>query len=120
MTYPRTGVFAVVDGREHAVESYPERGVVPLSDGRVVPLSECERLAEVTTRADYRGHECQVVGLAPDGSVGLYYLGPDKARAAADGFSQIDPGTWAKNVDVHEVERWREHHADLLFDEWVR
>ncbi len=132
---PRNGIVALVGGREFAVESHPAGGVVALlsdtdlGDDRFVlgatgwraevPVAECERLDEVTTRAEHRGHECLVVGIDATGSTGLYYLGPDKTRAAADGFVQIDPGTWAKNVSIHDVVRLREHHADLLFADWV-
>ncbi|MGQ0838433.1 hypothetical protein [Actinokineospora sp.] len=121
-------------GLEFAADSHPENGVVILrsdtqGSGFVwdngtwraeVSIVDCERLDEVTTRADYLGHECHVVGIAEDGSTGLYYLGPEKSKAAADGFVQIDPGTWAKNVSVRELSRLREHHADLLFADWVR
>lgn len=116
---PRTGVFVLVDGQEREAESFPANGFVTLRGGGSVPVAECARVDEVTTRADYRGHECQVVGISDEGSVGLFYLGPDKAKAAADGFVQVDPGTWAKNVNVHELSRFREHHADLLFSEWA-
>ncbi|WP_018686725.1 hypothetical protein [Actinokineospora enzanensis] len=131
---PRNGVVAVLDGREFFA-THPEGGQVVLScavdpgDPRfsqvvggwqaVLPVAALERLDEVTTRVDHAGHECLVVGITAEGSVGLYYLGPDKAKAAADGFVQIDPGTWAKNAPIHEVTRMREHHADLLFAEWA-
>ncbi|WP_436492907.1 hypothetical protein [Actinokineospora sp. HUAS TT18] len=121
MTYPRprTGVYATVAGQELEAVSYPENGVVTLRGGRVVPLSECDRVDEVTTLVNYRGHECQVIGIGDDGTVGLYYVGPHKADAAADGFVQIDPGTWAKNVEIGEVSRYRERHTDLLFPAWA-
>ncbi|GLZ37491.1 hypothetical protein [Actinokineospora sp. NBRC 105648] len=136
MTYqrPRNATVALVDGREfeatrsgdvvtlHAVTDPhdPRFTGTPTGWEAQVALTDCERLDEVTTRADHLGHECLVVGIAADGSTGLYYLGPDKTKAAADGFVQIDPGTWAKNVPVHELTRLREHHADLLFPEWIR
>ncbi|PPK67979.1 hypothetical protein V5P93_007325 [Actinokineospora auranticolor] len=132
---PRTGLYALLDGREYAA-GQPENGQVALhsavdpQDTRfkagssgwraVVPVDACERLDEVTTRANHLGHECLVVGITPEGSVGLYYVGPDKTRATADGFVQIDPGTWAKNVPIHEITRFREHHVDLLFPEWAK
>jgi hypothetical protein len=127
---PRAGVFALVDGREYQAEALPEGGVVTLvgdgpadlfqqgEDGRWrarVPVDRCDRLDEVTTRALYQGHDCQVVAIEQDGSVGLYYLGPDKAKAARDGFVQTEPGVWARTVNVFELARMWEHHSDLLF-----
>jgi hypothetical protein len=129
---PRDGVFALVDGREYRAESAPEGGVVTLvsdgpadpalfrqdQDGRwraQVPVDRCDRVDEVTTWALYQGHDCQVVAIEKDGSVGLYYLGPDKAKAARDGFVQTDPGIWARTVNVYELARVWEHHRDLLF-----
>ncbi|SES28804.1 hypothetical protein [Actinokineospora terrae] len=135
MTYqrPRTGIIAVLDGREYPASV--EGGQVTLTspgdpvDPRftrtaggwefVVTLDVLERLDEVTTRAEHLGHDCLVVGISPEGSAGLYYLGPDKTRAAADGFVQIDPGTWAKNTQVGDLTNFREHHADLLFPIWL-
>jgi hypothetical protein len=135
---PRSGIFATVNGFEYEADSYPENGRVTLFSRAAenpdaalfqrdattdawlatIETSRCDRLVEVTTRADYRGLLCQVVDIAPDGATGLYYLGDEKARAAETGFVQIDPGTWAKTVHVHDLQSYREHHADLLFDEW--
>jgi hypothetical protein len=129
---PRAGIYATVDGREYLAESYPENGVVtlvgdntsdptlfqPSPDGRwraSVAVDRCDRLDEVTTRATYQGHECQVLAMAVDGSVGLHYLGPDKSKAARDGFVQTEPGVWARTVNVFELHDLWEHHADLLF-----
>lgn len=132
---PRAGYFALVDRREYVAESAPEGGVVTLVSDAVenpdpalfqrdqqsgrwraeVLVEQCDRLDEVTTRALYRGYECQVVAIEQDGSVGLYYLGPDKAKAARDGFVQTEPGVWARTVNIHEVARLWEHHTDLLF-----
>lgn len=135
---PRSGVLATVNGRDYQADSYPREGAVTLfspeaenPDPRLfgprngmwvalVPLAQCDRLAEVTTVADYRGHACQVVSIAEDGTTGLYYLGGDMAAMPRDGFVQIDPGTWAKTVHVTELARYREVHRDLLFDAWVR
>ena len=136
---PRAGIFAIVGGREFAAESYPENGVVTLvSDAQDNPdpdvfgrderadrwraevlTDDCERLDEVTTRANCQGHECQVVAIEADGSVGLHYLGPEKARAARDGFVQVEPGVWARTVSIYDLSSLWEHHADLLFAEWV-
>jgi hypothetical protein len=135
---PRSGVIATVNGREHQADSYPREGVVTLFSREAenpdpalfapgnglwlatVPVAQCERLAEVTTVADYRGHTCQVVSIDEDGTTGLYYLGADMAAMPRDGFVQIDPGTWAKTVHIGELARYRELHRDLLFDAWVR
>jgi hypothetical protein len=140
MTYqrPRTGIYATVDGQEYEAEGLPENGVVTLvsraaeSSERFtrdeengvwraeVLTRECERLAEVVTHAQHKGHDCHVVSIGDDGSVGLYYDGPDKAQAEQDGFVQVDPGTWAKTVSVFELYTYTEHHRDLLFAEWVQ
>ena len=37
-----------------------------------------------------------------------------------DGFVQIDPGTWAKTVNVYNLDSVHEHHADLLYERWCR
>jgi len=84
----------------------------------VVDVSRCERLTDVTTRTGYRGRECQVIGIGADGDVGLYFLGDDKSEAAELGFVQVDQGTWAKTVHVHDLPDLYEHHADLLFERW--
>lgn len=135
---PRSGIFATIDGVEHLCNDYPAGDAVVVvsrapenpnpavftrDEARGlwvarVPVDRCERLAEVTTRAKYEGRDCQVVGIAPNGDVGLYYLGDDKSEAAELGFVQVDQGTWAKTVGVHDLSGLYEHHADLLFDRW--
>jgi hypothetical protein len=85
-----------------------------------VSLDQCLRLANVTTRAEYQGARCQVVSIAPNGDVGLYYLGDDKSDAKAKGFVQVDPGTWAKTVNIYDLYSFHEHHADLLYERWWR
>ncbi|MEV8444113.1 hypothetical protein AB0425_42635 [Actinosynnema sp. NPDC051121] len=141
MTYarPRSGIFATVGGREHLCNDYPADGRVVLVSrepenpdpelftrdearglwAAVVDVERCERLADVTTRTAYKGRECQVVSIGADGGVGLYFLGDDKSEAAEFGFVQVDQGTWAKTVDVHDLPNLYEHHADLLFDRWA-
>ena len=136
MQRPRLGIYATVGGVEYQADSYPRDGQVTLvaredpgSDVfswngaanawlATVPASYCERLAEVTSLADYRGHVCQVISIDPDGSVGLHYLGDEKAAVVRDGFVQVDAGTWAATVTVFDISRYRERHTDLLFDEW--
>jgi hypothetical protein len=137
---PRTGIFTEIGGREYEVDADPREGVVTLFsrepenpdpalfqwNGSLgawlasVPVDRCDRLVEVTTVADYRGHPCQVISIGADGATGLYYLGEDMAALPRDGFVQIDVGTWAKTVDIHELARYRELHRDLLFDAWAR
>jgi hypothetical protein len=135
---PRSGVVATIDGREYQANSYPHEGVVTLYSREAenpdpavfssheglwlatVPVGHCDRLAEVTTVADYRGHTCQVVSIDEDGTTGLYYLGDDMAAMPRDGFVQVDAGTWAKTAHIGELARYRELHRDLLFDSWVR
>lgn len=138
MTYtrPRSGIFATVRGVEHLCNDYPADGRVVLvsrepdnpdpelfsrDEARglwvaVVGLDQCERLADVTTRTSYKGRECQVVSIGPDGDVGLYFLDDDKSEAAEFGFVQVDQGTWAKTVNVYDLPALYEHHADLLFE----
>ncbi|HJQ45119.1 MAG TPA: hypothetical protein VJ870_02190 [Amycolatopsis sp.] len=96
------GTPAVVHGR-------PRSGILETEDGRV---------AQVTTRAEYLGHPCELAGISSNGSVGLYYLGTDEDRAEADEFARTDDGRWAKTVHVYDLARYHEHHADLLFDHW--
>jgi hypothetical protein len=120
---PRSGVFATVNGREYAVESVSDNGVVVLSGDELgdpqVATGDCERLDEVTTWAKYLGYECQVVAIEDDGSVGLYYLGPDKSKAIRDGFVQIEGGVLAKTVNVYDLASLWEQHTDLLFSQWL-
>jgi len=142
MTYtrPRTGVYATVNGVEYKCNDYPRDDQVLLlsreaenPDPRLftrdeanqlwtalVPVDQCERLADVTTRADYRGNRCQVLSIAPNGDVGLYFLGDDKSVAEKDGFIQVDPGTWAKTVNIHDLRTYHEQHADLRYERWWR
>ncbi|TVT33363.1 hypothetical protein FNH05_27175 [Amycolatopsis rhizosphaerae] len=95
------GESAVVGGR-------PRSGILEIEDGRVT---------EVTTRAEYRGFPCEIAGISPDGSVGLYYVGVDQERAEADGFRPRD-GRPAKTVHVYDLARYHEHHLDLQFERW--
>ncbi|WP_236790112.1 hypothetical protein [Amycolatopsis sp. GM8] len=96
------GVPAIVDGR-------PRSGVLQTEDGRTV---------EVTTRAEYFGHPCEIAGISANGSVGLYYLGTDHGRAEADGFTPDETGRWAKTVHIYDLARYQEHQADLDFEKW--
>lgn len=66
---------------------------------------------------EYETLRCQVIDVDETGSVGLYYVGPEKAAAQKRGFTQIDVGTWAKIVNIHEIDRYYEIHHDLLFVE---
>ncbi|HEU5473268.1 MAG TPA: hypothetical protein VFV67_21700 [Actinophytocola sp.] len=138
MNRPRTGIFATVDGVEYPANSYPEGGAVtlvvraqanPNPDlfGRdtehdvwaaTVPTDRCERIVEITSIANYQGHTCQVIAIDPDGSVGLHYVGTEQAAVVRHGFVQVDQGTWARTVAVHEITQYRERHTDLMFDEW--
>lgn len=133
---PRLGIYATLDGVEYPADSYPRDGQITLIAGQdpgtelftwhaqanawlaTVPTSRCERLVEVTSLADHLGHVCQVIGIDPNGSVGLHYVGDEKAAVVRDGFVQVDAGTWAKTVSIFEVSGYRERHTDLLFDEW--
>jgi hypothetical protein len=131
---PRSGVFAVVGGREYHVASDPRSGVVELlNDASATPdqaifelgqddlwrarvrIEECERLARVRTLTVYRGHECRPVAIAPDGSVRLQYLGTDESGVMSDGFVRSGQGGWQRTADVHDLTRFWEHHVDLLF-----
>jgi hypothetical protein len=105
--HPLTGGWA--NGSPAAVDGRPRSGVLATEDGR---------RAEVTTRAEYLGYPCEVAGISPNGSVGLYYLGQDLARAEADGFELTVDFRWAKTVHVYDLARYQEHHADLYFEEW--
>jgi hypothetical protein len=135
---PRFGVFATVGGVEYPANSYPKDGRVTLVVRRpenpdpalfgwtaeydawtaTLPSSECERLVEVTSLAEHLGHTCQVVSITEDGTVGLYYVGEEKAAVVRAGFVQVEGGTWAKTVNLYDIYRYRERHTDLLFDEW--
>lgn len=142
MTYtrPRSGVYATVNGTEYLCNDHPRDDRVLLvsrepdnpdpelftrDEARALWVAQvdvdlCERLADVTTRASYLGHRCQVLSIAPGGDVGLYFVDDDKSAAARDGFVQIDPGTWAKTVNIYDLHSFHEHHADLLFERWWR
>lgn len=140
MTYtrPRTGLYATINGAEYQCNDYPRDDQVLLVSrasenpdpalfarhnnvwAATVHIDQCERLDDVTTRADYLGHRCQILSIADNGDVGLYFLGDDKSAAARDGFVQVDPGTWAKTVNIYDLHSFHEHHADLLFDRWWR
>lgn len=101
-----TGGWA--NGEPAIVQGRPRSGILENEDGRV---------AKVTTRAEYLGHPCEVMGISGDGAVGLRFLGGDSERAEADGFARRD-GHWAKTVHIYDLARYHEHHADLLFDRW--
>jgi hypothetical protein len=137
---PRTGIFASVDGVEYETHSYPNNGSVTVISREVqnpapeifswsepfglwsatVSTDRCDHLAEVVTVANHLGHECQVIDIADDGTTGLYYLGTDMAAMPRDGFIQIDAGTWAKTVNVYDIDLYRERHYDLLFESWAQ
>ncbi|WP_158888545.1 hypothetical protein [Amycolatopsis anabasis] len=135
---PRSGILATVSGAEYPAR-YPVGGRIVLSvsgadnpdpalfsqgpDSRMwtaeVPVGRCARLAEVTTRAEYRGHPCQVDEIDSDGTVSLLHLGKAE-KAAEDGFTHGADGRWTKSVPVFDLARYHEHHVDLLFDDWAR
>lgn len=137
---PRVGVYAEIDGVEYEAADYPKAGSVTVfvrddtnpnaallswhegmrAWSATVPVGRCTRLAEVTSVAGHAGHECQVVSIDEHGMVGLYYLGTQKAALPRDGFVQVDAGTWAKTVAVHDLYEYREQHRDLLFETWWR
>ncbi len=137
---PRSGIYATVNGVEHLCNDFPSDDTVVLVSRAAenpdpalfqrdeahglwiatVGLDQCERLADVTTRAEYQGRRCQVVSIAPNGDVGLYFLDDDKSEAAELGFVQIDSGTWAKTVNIYDLYTYYEHHADLLYERWWR
>lgn len=139
---PRMGVFATIGGREYEANDRPLDGRVSLvsrdeinPDPRIfawsdlyrawlctVSVERCERLVEVVTNAGYMGEECRVVAIDENGSVGLYHLGEDKASAERLGFVEIGVGTWAKTVNVFDIDDYTftECHYDLLFEEWAR
>jgi hypothetical protein len=137
---PRAGIYATVNGAEYLCNDYPNDDRVMLiarerdnPDPELfardeanqlwtaeVHVDQCERLADVTSRAQYLGHRCQVISIAPNGDVGLYFLDDDKSEARKDGFVQVDPGTWAKTVNVYDLHTYYEQHADLLYERWWR
>ncbi|MTD59540.1 hypothetical protein [Amycolatopsis pithecellobii] len=104
---PLTGGWA--NGSPQIIDGRPRSGVLETEDGRTV---------EVTTRAEYFGHPCEIAGISADGSVGLYYLGDDHDRAAADGFEPGEDARWARTVHIYDLARYQEHHADLDFEKW--
>jgi hypothetical protein len=133
---PRTGLFAMVTGREYRAEfaSSGRRAVILVGDTERNPdpalfkphrqsdewraqvrVEQCERLDEVMTMALYRGHECQVTVIEPDGSVRLHFCGPDRSKAARDGFVQTEPDVMVRMVNICDLARLWERHADLLF-----
>lgn len=136
---PRAGVYATIRGAEYQVDAPAANGLVlvvhqaevnPAADLfswsaahnawlAQVPVAHCERLVEVRSEAEHRGLRCQVVSIDATGAVGLYYVGDEKSAAQKRGFTQIDVGTWAKTVNIFEIDRYYETHQDLLFDERV-
>lgn len=147
---PRAGTFATVLGREYRAERRPNSAMVWIFDTAIenpepallvgepgcwsahLLAADCERLAEVTAVADYRGHECQIMEMGTDGTVTLQLVsldmnqvGPELRRldedgaASALGFSPTAPGRWRRQANVYEIARLRERHVDLLFAEWV-
>ncbi|SDZ40611.1 hypothetical protein SAMN05421504_11557 [Amycolatopsis xylanica] len=136
----RSGIFATVRGREYQAEAPPQDGYIQLvrlteenpaqdlfswsdtHNGWVarVHTIDCARLVEIRPEADHDGLRCQVIDIDQHGMVGLYYVGPERSAAQKRGFTQIDVGTWAKTVDIHELDRFYEVHHDLLFQEKAR
>jgi hypothetical protein len=135
--YPASGTWAVLDGvtymagmcfRNRTVTLY-HRGDQPPPDPRFAPddepgrwtltvlPAECDELYSVTSRARYRGHVCQVMAIG-DGTALLYSLEGNRGEAESLGFQQVDPGTHAKDVDVHELVEYCDVRRDLLFDNW--
>ncbi|SDZ40640.1 hypothetical protein SAMN05421504_11560 [Amycolatopsis xylanica] len=136
---PKTGIFVTVAGVEYAANSYPQDGKVTLYSRSTenpspelfgwhdalrvwlatIPTDHCDSVAEVTTYAEHKGHECQVIDIGADGSVGLFYVGEEKSKAARDGFVQTDAGNWAKTVNIYEISNYIERYKDLLFAGWA-
>lgn len=137
-TYPRYGKFVEFDGVKYLQPAIMYTGQVTLSwqgdeppnDGRfeyvekwkewqaVVQLKDCTLAYEVTSKAKYLGHECQVMSINDQGMAEVYYLGGDQRYAELDGFEQVDKGTFAKLVPLAELYDFREEHRDLLFELW--
>lgn len=105
--YPAGGGW--INGEPGTIGGRPRAGVLAGEDGRV---------AAVTTRAEYLGYPCEIAGISRDGSVGIYSLSPDEARAEANGFTLGENGRWGKTVHIYDLARYHEHHADLVFDQW--
>jgi hypothetical protein len=85
----------------------------------VVPATRCDRILEISHRATYRGHACDVVEVDGTG-VGLYLVGGDDVSANELGFEQRERWVYWKFVDLAELDDYSEVHKDVFFPYWQR
>jgi hypothetical protein len=148
---PRSGQFATLEDKEYQVLGralggrltigcaetdnpdsevftwHPQRGLWTAT----LPSERFERIVEVTTRAEYVGHPCEIVSISPEGMVELHYLGEDTERARAAGFTQSGKSRagksqsgksqwittkWINTVNIFDLARYHEFHRELSPD----
>lgn len=125
--YPRlrAGRYATVDGREYVVRA----GTLVAPDGTTRPLpppDDLEALTDVSGVVGYHGGTYSVVAAWPGGSLTLRAEGPDldgQTAGRADwalrqGFTEVQPGRFEKQVHVGSVYSYREVRRNVLFDLW--
>jgi hypothetical protein len=125
--YPRlrTGRHASVDGREYAVRD--DTLVAP--DGTTRPLpapGDLDALTDVSVAVGYHGATYDVAAAWPGGSLTLRCEGPNldgQTAGRADwalrqGFTEVQPGRYEKQVHIGAVYSYREVRRNVLFDLW--
>jgi hypothetical protein len=140
MTYTgvRSGVFAVLNGREYDSRPVREDGSVLLkSSAREnpapglfewndsarewrarVPAADLDRLYQANAYAKYQGQLVNITAINDAGMATAYFADADKYKAEENGFTQVDKYVYVKEIPVWELRDVHEKQSDLLFRQW--
>lgn len=140
MTYTgvRSGVFAILDGREYGGRPVREDGSVLVKSSAAenpdpsrfqwndrvrewharVPATDLDRLYEVNAYAKYQGHRVNLTAISDSGMATAYFADGEKWWAEENGFEEIDKYVFVKEIPVWELRDVHEEQSDLLFRQW--
>jgi hypothetical protein len=140
MTYTgvRSGVFAVLGGREYQGRPIREDGSVLVKSSAPenpdpsrfawndrmgewharVPALELDRLYQANAYAKYQGHLVNVTAVDDAGTATAYFADSDGAWAEENGFEQVDKYVWVRQIPVWDLRDVHERQDDMLFRTW--
>jgi hypothetical protein len=140
MTYTgvRSGVFAVLAGREYDSRPVREDGSVLLKSSTAdnpdparfewneragewrarVPATDLDRLYQANAYAKYQGYLVNITAINDSGTATAYFADADKYWADENGFDQVDKYVYVKEIPVWELRDVHEKQSDLLFSQW--
>jgi hypothetical protein len=140
MTYTgvRSGVFAVLGGREYDSRPIRDDGTVQVRSSAPdnpdpsrfawndnhgqwlarVPATELDRLFQANVYAKYQGHLVNLTAINESGNATAYFAEGDEWWAEENGFTQTDKFVWVREIPVWELRDVHERQDDLLFRPW--